>query len=399
MKQVNVVVIGHKDHGKSTLIGRLLYDCGVLKPDRIKDVEIISRKSGMDGINYAFLLDSFSEERDNGLTMDTVQAGFDSGKIHYNFIDCPGHRELLKNMMTGASIADGALLVVSAAGNEGIDKQTIEHLKVVNALGIKRLVAVVTKMDVAGYSERAYGRIKRGLAGVFRGAGFNAAKVAVVPVSSVAGRNLFSSHPDMAWYGGKCLVETLENVFGPGKKQAAGVLRLPVQDVYGKVVIGKIESGVLETGRKVVFLPSGLSGSVGSIDVNGKTVKRACAGENAGFMVNGMDLKRIKRGEVCCLAGKRLPCSGVNFSARLIVPDKDGLIKSKRYVFKMAAAERKGRFESFSKGSGLVREARVRLGSAAAFEKYTLLPSLGRFSVTFRGKFVAAGIIIRAGGK
>ena len=394
----NIVVIGHKDHGKSTLIGRLLHDSGALKPDRIKEVEAVSRKCGTNGLNYAFLLDSFSEERENGLTIDTVQAGFDSGKNHFNFIDCPGHRELIKNMMTGASMADGALIIVSAAAHEGIDKQTIEHLKVINVLGIKRVVAVVTKMDLAGYGEREYTRIKRGLSAVLINTGFGAGKVPVVPVSSVEGRNLFSPHCCMRWYRGKSLVGTMNCVFGGKEKPAAGVLRLPVQDVYGMTVIGKIESGVLKTGRRVVFLPSGLAGTVCSIDVNGKKVKRASAGENAGFTVKGMDLKLIKRGEVCCLAEERPAFTGREFRARLIIPDKDAVKTGRTYVFKLATAERKGRIVKLDKGPGLVREARVKLESAAAFEKFGILASLGRFSIAYKEKFAAAGIIIQGGG-
>lgn len=230
LSKINLVVIGHKDHGKSTLIGRLLYDSNSIPQQKLQEVEAELKKAGDEGFRFAFLLDTLEEERRGGLTIDIMQMPLKTERHIYTIIDCPGHREFIKKMLTGASQADAAVLVVSA--KEGIEDQTRQHAFLAKTLGIRQLVVAINKMDQVGYEESAFVKVSQFLDEVLKSLDFLNTKM--VPISALNGDNVFLRSHNMKWYNGLTLIETLDSIVEPSQSYAD---KPPIQNkVRAKVI-------------------------------------------------------------------------------------------------------------------------------------------------------------------
>lgn len=392
---VKLVVIGHKDHGKSTLIGRLLYDGGFIKPDRIAELKKSSQKYGGHALNYAFLLDSFEEERRDGLTIDTVNVLFETVHQRYTLVDCPGHRELIKNMMTGASDANAALLVISAKDDEGIQDQTIDHLRLARLMGIKTLVVAVTKMDATEYSVVRYGGVVGRAKDILSETGYDAECVPFVPVSSIDGENLLNPATRMPWYPGACLCAVLDTTVLPAAPLTGRPFRLPVQDIYlvegAPLVIGTIEAGSLALGDRVSFQPSGAQGRVIAITVADRPCRNAGPGASIGFRVESLMPGVVRRGDVCG-HDSTPPSATKQIMAQLAVFGERPLENGREVRIHSAVADVAARIDDI-RGTHPHISARIVLEAPLAAEMFSVCAPLGRFMVSEGNMIIAAGVI------
>ncbi|MEM4076588.1 MAG: GTP-binding protein, partial [Metallosphaera sp.] len=265
---LNLIVIGHVDHGKSTLVGRLLMERGFLDEKTIKEAEEAAKKLGKESEKYAFLLDKLKEERERGVTINLTFMKFETKKYFFTIIDAPGHRDFVKNMITGASQADAAILAVSARKGEfesgmSIEGQTREHIILAKTMGLNQVIVAITKMDVAEppYDQKRFNEVKDTIEKFMKSFGFDMSKVKFIPVVSITGENVTKRSENMKWYTGPTLEEALDMLEIP-PKPVDKPLRLPIQEVYsisgvGTVPVGRVESGVMKVGDKIVFMPAG----------------------------------------------------------------------------------------------------------------------------------------------
>ncbi|MEM3815558.1 MAG: elongation factor 1-alpha, partial [Candidatus Bathyarchaeia archaeon] len=296
---LNLIIIGHVDHGKSTTMGHFLYLTGVVDERTVKTYEEEAKKLGKESFKFAWILDNLKEERERGLTIDLRYLKFETPKYFFTIIDAPGHRDFVKNMITGASQADAAILVVSAKKGEfeagiGPGGQTREHAFLAFTLGVRQMLVLINKMDdpTVNWSKERYEEIKNEVGRMLRLVGYNVAKVPFIPVSGWLGDNLVKPSPNMPWYSGPTLYEALD-LFEVPPKPIEKPLRIPIQDVYsitgvGTVPVGRVETGVLKEGDKVIFMPSGKIGEVKSIETHHVRIPKAEPGDNIGFNVRGL---------------------------------------------------------------------------------------------------------------
>ena len=293
---LKIVVAGHVDHGKSTLIGRLFHDTGSLPEGKAEAIKAMCQRRGV-RFEWAFLLDALQAERDQGVTIDTTQIWFRTAQRDYVIIDAPGHREFLKNMITGAASADAALLVIDAA--EGVREQSRKHGYLLHLLGVGQVAVVVTKMDALGYDRGRFAEVEREIASYLRGLGVTPAFI--VPASGREGDNIAAPSPNMAWYEGPSVVQTLDH-FQIVTAAEDLPLRLPLQDIYKfderRILVGRIESGILRLGDTLLFSPSNKTGKVASLESwnTGAAPVEARAGQSVGFTLE--DQIFVERGEV-----------------------------------------------------------------------------------------------------
>jgi len=326
---LNLIVIGHVDHGKSTLVGRLLMDRGFIDEKTIKEAEEAAKKLGKESEKYAFLLDRLKEERERGITINLTFMKFETKKYFFTIIDAPGHRDFVKNMITGASQADAAILAVSAKKGEfeagmSPEGQTREHLILAKTMGIDQIIVAVTKMDLTEppYDEKRYKEIVDTLTKFMKSFGFKMDKVKFVPVVSPTGENITRRSESMKWYTGQTLEEYLDALEMPSKP-VDKPLRIPIQEVYsisgvGVVPVGRVETGVLKVGDKVVFMPVGKVAEVRSIETHHMKIDKAEPGDNIGFNVRGVEKKDLKRGDVAG-SPNAPPTVADEFTARVVV--------------------------------------------------------------------------------
>ena len=279
---MNVVLVGHVDHGKSTLVGRLLYETGSVPEGRYAVVAKVCEDSGKQ-FEFAFLLDALEEERDQGITIDTTQFGFHTATRDYVLIDAPGHKEFLKNMVTGASSAEAAIILVDAA--EGIQEQTRRHGYLVHLLGIRQIAVVINKMDLVEYAEEVFERLRRECKTLFGELGVH--PQFIIPVAARAGENVSAHGESMPWYDGPTVVDALDG-FGERPQRHLRPLRFPVQDVYKfdhrRILAGRVESGHIAEGDTILFSPSGRTAQVKSIERwQSPNTGPASAGESIGI--------------------------------------------------------------------------------------------------------------------
>ena len=299
-ENLKFVAVGHVDHGKSTLIGRLLYDTGSLPPDKMEEVRKFSEDA--DGVpEFAFVMDHLEEERRNRITIDTAQIFFRTDRREYTIIDAPGHKQFLKNMITGSTQAEAALLLVDAL--EGLREQTHRHAYMLSLLGVKQLMVVINKMDLIEYDKEKYDDLSRAV--TERLSEFGLEPLVVIPISARLGDNVAQRSEKLNWYEGPTLLEALDMLQSTPSEEA-GVLRFPIQDIYDvegeKILAGRVASGTLRQGREIIFHPSGKSATVGQIKKWNEQVNSAVAGESIGLVLrngNGA-MKALKRGEVAC---------------------------------------------------------------------------------------------------
>lgn len=309
-QHLNLIIMGHVDHGKSTTTGHLLYKAGAIDDRIIKSYEEEAKKLGKETFKFAWILDNLKEERERGLTIDLRFLKFETKKYFFTVIDAPGHRDFVKNMVTGASQADAAILFVSAKRGEfeaGISSggQTKEHGFLAFTLGCNQLIVAINKMDdpTVNWGQERYEEIKNEITGMLKTIGFKIEKIPFVPTSGWTGDNLVERSDKMSWYKGPTLFEALDDFEIP-PKPLKKPLRLPVQDIYtitgiGTVPVGRVETGILKEGDTVVFMPSKAKGEVKSIETHHTKVPKAEPGDNVGFSVRGIARKDVNRGDVC----------------------------------------------------------------------------------------------------
>jgi len=407
LPRVNLVVVGHKDHGKSTLIGRLLYDSGAIPEQKLREIREELRASGKE-FEFAYIMDSLEEERTGGLTIDIMQTPFRSRKYDYVIIDCPGHREFIRKMLTGASQADAAILVVSAV--DGVEDQTRQHAFLVKTLGIEQLVVAVNKMDLAGYSEEAFRSVSGEVRELLSSLGYG--DVPVVPVSAFTGENVIRSSGRMSWYDGKTLIETLDDSVKPSEPPSELPLRCVVQDVYRlgdrDVVVCRVETGVLRKGQEVLVMPIMRRRVVRRIESFGACVREAVSGDSVGLVLD--EAGDLERG--CVLADVNEKLSPVSeFVAELIVFEDLVLRIGGRVCIRVGTAEVECRVEGILEridpvrltvierdveaiGAGDVGKVVFRPLEPLYLERYYEIPQLGRFVVLGKRGAEAAGIVL-----
>ncbi len=406
---LRIVIVGHVDHGKSTLIGRLLFDTDSVPESKVAEVEAISARRGM-VTEWSFLLDAFQAERDQAVTIDTTQIWFKSAKRNYVIIDAPGHREFLKNMVSGAATADAAVLVVDAA--EGVKEQTRRHAYLLHLLGVRQVCVVVNKMDLVDYDQARFDQV----AGEARDylADIGVAVSYVLPVSARMGDNLAQPAANLAWFDGPTMLQSLDS-FQSVSRPAGQPLRFPIQDVYKfderRILAGRIESGVLRVGDRLLFSPSNLTAHVASIEswsTPAPTVE-AHPGESIGITLDEQIF--VERGEIASHEADAPQLSNV-FRATLFWLSKDPLTVGKRYKLKLATRDANVQVEAIEKVidtdslAGRAAEALERNGvgevvlrarTPLALDEYRSLPKTGRFVLVDGYDTVGGGAISMEG--
>jgi len=419
---VNIVVIGHVDAGKSTTTGHLIYKCGGIDKRTIEKYERESREMGKSSFKYAWILDKLKAERERGITIDIALWKFESSKFVFTIIDAPGHRDFIKNMITGTSQADVAMLVVSSAKGEfetGISEtgQTREHALLAYTLGVKQMIVLVNKVDSdsVNYSQERFNEIKEEVTGYLKRIGYNPETIPFVPVSGWLGDNMIEKSENLTWYTGPTLFEALDSVTPP-KRPSDKPLRIPLQDVYkiggiGTVPVGRVETGVITPGLSVVFAPVGLVTEVKSIEMHHEQMDKAEPGDNIGFNVKSVAVKDLRRGYVCGDSNNDPPTGVDDFTANVIILNHPGEIHAGYTpVVDCHTCHIACRFNSLlqkiDKRSGKVLEENPQFvvkGQAVnavlvpskkmCVESFKDYPPLGRFAVRDMRQTVAVGVI------
>jgi len=419
---ISLVVIGHVDAGKSTTTGHLIYKCGGIDKRTIEKYEKEAAELGKSSFKYAWVLDNLKAERERGITIDIALWKFQSPKYDFTVIDAPGHRDFIKNMITGTSQADVAVLVIdsSQGGFEaGISKdgQTREHALLAYTLGVKQMIVAMNKMDdkTVQYAEARYKEIKAEVGSYLKKVGYKPMKIPFVPISGWVGDNMVEKSANMAWYKGPYLLEALDSV-NPPKRPTDKPLRLPLQDVYkiggiGTVPVGRVETGIIKPGMIACFAPSGLNAEIKSVEMHHESLPQASPGDNVGFNVKNVAVKDLRRGFVASDSKSNPASAAATFTAQVIVMNHPGQI-SNGYspVLDCHTAHVACRFkhieEKMDRRSGKVLEANpkfVKMGDACivvleptkpmCVESFTEFPPLGRFAVRDMRQTVAVGVI------
>jgi elongation factor 1-alpha len=419
---VNLVVIGHVDAGKSTSTGHLIYKCGGIDKRTIEKFEKESSDMGKSSFKYAWVLDKLKAERERGITIDISLWKFETQKFHFTIIDAPGHRDFIKNMITGTSQADVALLMIASPQGEfeaGIakDGQTREHALLAFTLGVKQMIVCINKMDekTVNWSEERYNEIKKELTDYLKKVGYNPEKIPFVPISGWHGDNMIEKSDNLSWFKGPTLLEALDNIVPP-KRPFDKPLRLPLQDVYkiggiGTVPVGRVETGILKPGMTVSFAPGNVSTEVKSVEMHHEALPEAIPGDNVGFNVKGLSTKDIRRGNVCGDSKNDPPKECENFFAQVIILNHPGQIQNGYCpVLDCHTAHIACKFteikEKVDRRTGTVLENEpkfVKSGDCAmvtltptkpmCVEVFSEYPPLGRFAVRDMKQTVAVGVI------
>ena len=409
----NLAIIGHVDHGKSTLVGRLLFETGSVPEHVIEQYREEAEEKGKGGFEFAYVMDNLAEERERGVTIDIAHQEFDTDDYYFTIVDCPGHRDFVKNMITGASQADNAVLVVAA--DDGIQPQTQEHVFLSRTLGIDEMIVVVNKMDLVDYEESRYKEVVEEVTNLFGQVGFRSEDASFIPASAFEGDNIESASENTPWYDGPTVLEALNNLPEPQPPTDAP-LRLPIQDVYtisgiGTVPVGRIETGTMHPGDNVSFQPSDVGGEVKTIEMHHEEVDSAGPGDNVGFNVRGIGKDDIRRGDVVGPADDP-PTVAETFQAQIVVMQHPSVITAGYTpVFHAHTAQVACTIESLDQkidsASGEVEEENpdfIQSGDAAvvtirpqkplSIEPSSEIPELGSFAVRDMGQTIAAGKVL-----
>jgi len=419
---ISLVVIGHVDAGKSTTTGHLIYKLGGIDKRTLEKFEKEATEKGKGSFKYAWVMDKLKAERERGITIDIALWKFETPKFMYTVIDAPGHRDFIKNMITGTSQADIALLVIASGTGEfeaGIAKngQTREHALLAFTLGVKQMIVAINKMDdkSVNYSKDRYEEIKNETSNFLKKIGYNPAVIPFIPISGWNGDNMVEGSNNMPWWKGGTLLEALDAVKEP-KRPAEKPLRLPLQDVYkiggiGTVPVGRVETGVLKPGMVVNFAPSTVTTEVKSVEMHHESLPQANPGDNVGFNVKNVSVKDIKRGMVCGDTKNDPPMESGDFTAQVIILNHPGQIHAGYSpVLDCHTAHIACKFDELIKKvdrrSGKELEdapKMVKSGDAAIIrlvpqkpmcvESFSDYPPLGRFAVRDMRQTVAVGVI------
>jgi elongation factor 1-alpha len=431
---INIVVIGHVDSGKSTTTGHLIYKCGGIDKRTIEKFEKEAQEMGKGSFKYAWVLDKLKAERERGITIDITLWKFETARYYVTVIDAPGHRDFIKNMITGTSQADCAVLIVAAGTGEfeaGISKngQTREHALLAYTLGVKQMIVGVNKMDTTEppFSESRFEEIKKEVSTYIKKIGYNPATVPFVPISGWNGDNMLEASTNMPWYkgwaierknnkfDGKTLLQALDSM-EPPSRPLDKPLRLPLQDVYkiggiGTVPVGRVETGIIKPGMVVTFAPVNITTEVKSVEMHHEALPEAVPGDNVGFNVKNVSVKELRRGYVCGDSKDNPPKATEEFTAQVIVLNHPGQISSGYTpVLDCHTAHIACKFrdikEKCDRRSGKKLEDNpkfIKSGDAAIIdlvpskpmcvETFTDFPPLGRFAVRDMRQTVAVGVI------
>jgi len=410
---LNLAVIGHIDHGKSTTVGRLLFETGAVAPHIIEGYRKEAESKGKGSFEFAWVMDNLKEERDRGITIDIAHKRFDTAKYYFTIVDCPGHRDFVKNMITGASQADAAVLVVSGA--EGVQEQTKEHVFLSRTLGIQQLIILINKMDAVNYDQKRFEEVKKQVSDLLKIVAYKPDGMIFIPASAFQGVNIAKKGDKTPWYNGPTLLEALDTLKEP-EKPTNLPLRLPLQDVYtisgiGTVPVGRVETGIMKKGMKVSFEPAHKEGEIKSIEMHHEEIPQALPGDNVGFNVRGIAKNDLRRGDVCGPIDAP-PTVADEFTAQIVVLFHPSAITvGYTPVFHCHTAQVACTFTELVKKldprSGQVKEENptfLKTGDAAivkikpsrplVLEKLKEIPPLGRFAIRDMGSTIAAGMCI-----
>ena len=410
---LNLVFIGHVDHGKSTTIGRLFYDLGLIDERTIEELRKEAEEKGKVGFEFAYVMDRLKEERERGITIDIAYRDFETKKYYFTIIDAPGHQDFVKNMITGASQADAAVLVVAAP--EGIMPQTREHSILAKTLGINQMIVLVNKMDMVNYDKAKFESLREELMKFLQGIGYKPEQIkAIIPGSALKGDNIAKKSENMPWYNGPTLLEAFDLLEEP-ERPIDKPLRIPIEKALsikgvGTVLTGRVESGVLKPGDRIILQPVGLTGEVKSIEMHHQPLNEARPGDNIGFNVKGIGKDDVKRGDVVGHTDNP-PTVAERFTAQIIVLyHPTAITAGYTPVFHIHTAQVACTFDKLLKKidprTGQVVEENpqfLKTGDAAVVEivptkpvvveKFQDFPALGRFAVRDMSKTVAVGVV------
>src|SRR3989344_1954252 len=414
---INLIFVGHVDHGKSTTVGRLMFDGGIVDEQTLRKLREEAVKVGKAGFEFAFVMDELKEERERGVTIDLSHKKFSTNKYEYTIIDAPGHKDFVKNMITGASQADAGFLVVAAT--DGVMAQTKEHAWLCTTFGVRQLNILVNKMDAVNYDEAKFKKVKDDVLALLKTAGYKPDTITVIPISAWKGDNIVKKSENMPWYKGPTLMEQLDLIKEP-EKPTNLPLRLPIQDVYnitgiGVVPVGRVETGIMKIGDKVVFVPAregnGVTGEVKTIEMHHEQIQQAEPGDNIGFNVRGIGKKDIARGDVLGHVNN-VPTVVSEFTAQIVVLNHPTVITTGYTpVFHVHTAQVACQFIEIQKkldpATGQAKEVNpdfIKTGDAAivklkptkplVIEKQKEIPHMARFAIRDAGTTVAAGMCI-----
>jgi len=413
---INIAFVGHVDHGKSTTIGHLMFQSGILSPQELEKLKAEAQKHGKAGFEFAYFMDDIKEERERGVTIDLSYKKLITKKFDVTIIDAPGHRDFVKNMITGASQADAAFLVVAAGQGAGVQPQTKEHIWLLRTMGVGQVAVLINKMDTVGYKEEEYTKIKADVAVLLKQAGYKAEETVFIPISGFKGDNLTKRSDNLSWYKGPILLEQIDNFKEP-EKPTGLPLRMPIQDAYeitgiGTVPVGKIETGVMKVGMKVIILPGrtgkGIEGELKTIEMHHESMPEAEAGDNVGVSIRGVGKKDVARGDVVCEAAKPAPVVDEFVAQIAVISHPTVIAKGYTPVFHVHTAQVPCQFieliektvdgqviknPDFLK-NGEVAKVRLKPIGNLVLETQATNPHMSRFAIRDAGATVAAGVCI-----
>jgi elongation factor 1-alpha len=419
---INVAFVGHVDHGKSTTIGHLMFKKGNLQQQQLDKLKAEAEKHGKVGFEFAYYMDRFKEERERGVTIDLSYEKLMTNKYQVTIIDAPGHRDFVKNMITGASQADSAFLVVAAGKGAGVQPQTKEHVWLLKTMGVPDIAVLVNKMDTVDYKEDEYNKIKEDVSNVIKQAGYKPDEINFIPCSGLKGDNLTEKSDKMSWYKGPTVADQLD-LFKLPEKPTQLPLRMPIQDAYeikgiGTVPVGKIETGVMKPGQKVIVLPGrtgkGVPAEVKTVEMHHEALPSAEPGDNVGVNLRGVGKKDVARGDVICDAANP-PKVVEEFTAQIAVISHPTVIaKGYTPVFHVHTAQvpcqfvelievthpdgTKAQNPDFLK-NGDVAKVKIKPMGNLVLETQAENPHMSRFAIRDAGATVAAGVCIELKGK
>ena len=414
---INIVFVGHVDAGKSTTVGRMMYDTGAVSEQEMKKLKEEAQKHGKAGFEFAYVMDSIKEERERGVTIDLAYKKILTQKYEVTIIDAPGHKDFVKNMITGTSQADAGFLVVAA--KSGVQPQTTEHLWLMKTMGVGQLGIVINKMDEVGYKEENYNKVKEDVSKLLMTVGYKPAEIAFIAVSALQGDNVAKKSDKMPWYKGPTILEQFDK-FNQPEKPTNLPLRMAIQDVYeitgiGTVPVGKIETGIMRPGQKIIVVPGrsgkGVLGEVKSVEAHHEQLAQGEAGDNVGVNLRGIGKKDVARGDVICDASAPAPIVE-EFTAKIAIINHPTVIaKGYTPVFHVHTAQVPCQFielvEKYDPKTGQVAQknpdilkngdvAMVRLKPIGnlVIETQKNNPHMARFAIRDAGQTVAAGVCI-----
>ena len=408
---LNLIITGHIDNGKSTTMGHFLMDLGVVDERTIAAHAKESEETGKgDTFKYAWVMDNIKDERARGITIDLAFKKFETPKYFFTLIDAPGHRDFVKNMITGASEADCAVLVLSAKEGEtdtaiAPGGQAREHAFLLKTLGVAQIIVAVNKMDVADYKEDAYKAVVEKGRELVKQCGYKPDNVPFIPVSGWKGDNLVKKSENLSWYSGKTLLEAFDDFTVP-EKPVGKPLRLPVQDVYSITV----ETGTMKANDKIIVMPSGATGEIKSIETHHQEMQSASAGDNIGFNLRGIEKKDIKRGDVLGTPDNP-PTVAEEFKAQIIVihhptalaPGYTPVMHCHTAQVAATITAFESKIDPATGGTSEENPKFLKVGDAAivrikpvrptCIETFQEFPEMGRFALRDMGATIAAGVV------